>query len=161
MARSKSRCIFYCFLRCLGSHWSGINGGLGANPAESFQKELGSLAKQSSWKLSISRTMPPFLGESAAFLFNLVDYVFHTVAGFSLLCILKYRISNKEFRTAEVFERSKTKFFTSLFCGSLFCGFAVHILKDVMAGYSIGQNYYHISGISVSWRSRLRLFRFK
>ena len=41
-------------------------------------------------------------------------------------------ISNKEFRTAEVFERNKTMFFTSIFCGSLFCGSAVHILKDLI-----------------------------
>ena len=39
-------------------------------------------------------------------------------------------ISNKEFRTAEVFEKKKTMVFTSIFCGSLFCGSAVHILKD-------------------------------
>jgi hypothetical protein len=37
-------------------------------------------------------------------------------------------ISNKEFRTAEVFERNKKIFFTSIFCGS-----AVHILDDVIA----------------------------
>jgi hypothetical protein len=42
-------------------------------------------------------------------------------------------MSNKEYRTAEVFERSKTMFFTSTFCGSLFCGSAVHILKDLIA----------------------------
>jgi hypothetical protein len=42
-------------------------------------------------------------------------------------------ISNKEFRTAEVFEKSKTMFFTSIFCGSLFCGSAVYILKDLIA----------------------------
>ncbi len=42
-------------------------------------------------------------------------------------------ISNKEFRTAEVFESSKAIFFTSIFCGSLFCGSAVHILDDVIA----------------------------
>ena len=66
-------------------------------------------------------------------------------AGFSLFCILNIEYppasperlamagrSNKEFRTAEVFERSKTMFFTSIFCGSLFCGSAVHILKDLI-----------------------------
>ena len=37
----------------------------------------------------------------------------------------EYRISNKEFRTEEVFEGNKTIFFTSIFCGSLFCGSAV------------------------------------
>jgi len=41
-------------------------------------------------------------------------------------------ISNKEFRTAEVFERNNTMFFTSIFCGFLFCGSAVHILNDVI-----------------------------
>jgi hypothetical protein len=42
-------------------------------------------------------------------------------------------ISNKEFRTAEVFERNKRMFVTSTFCGSLFCGSAVHIFDDVIA----------------------------
>jgi hypothetical protein len=42
-------------------------------------------------------------------------------------------ISNKEFRTAEVFRRNRALFFTSIFCGSLFCGSAVHILDDVIA----------------------------
>jgi hypothetical protein len=42
-------------------------------------------------------------------------------------------ISNKEFRTAEVFERNKTMFFTSIFCGFLFCGSAVQILNDLIA----------------------------
>jgi hypothetical protein len=42
-------------------------------------------------------------------------------------------ISNREFRTAEVFERNKTMFFTSIFCGFLFCGSAVHILNDLIA----------------------------
>ncbi len=46
---------------------------------------------------------------------------------------LQYRISNKEFRTAEVFKKDKAMFFTSIFCGSLFCGSAVHILKDLIA----------------------------
>ncbi len=45
----------------------------------------------------------------------------------------EYRISNKEFRTAEVFESSKPIFFTSIFCGSLFCGSAVHTLDDLIA----------------------------
>ena len=36
-------------------------------------------------------------------------------------------MSNKEFRTAEVFESNETMFFTSIFCGS-----AVHILKDLI-----------------------------
>jgi hypothetical protein len=31
--------------------------------------------------------------------------------------------------TAEVFEKNKTMFFTSIFCGSLFCCSAVHLLK--------------------------------
>ncbi len=44
---------------------------------------------------------------------------------------LEYRISNKEFRTAEVFERREAMFFTSIFCGSLFCGSAVHILEGL------------------------------
>ena len=60
---------------------------------------------------------------------------------FSLFCILNIEtgdppagwgvrrtISNKEFRTAEVFERNKKMFFTSTFFGS-----AVHILGDVIA----------------------------
>ncbi len=46
-------------------------------------------------------------------------------------------ISNKEFRTAEVFESNKTMFFTSIFCGSLFCGSAVHILDEVIANSGI------------------------
>jgi hypothetical protein len=40
----------------------------------------------------------------------------------------EYRISNKEFRTAEVFESSKKMFLTSIFCGS-----AVYILDKVIA----------------------------
>jgi len=48
------------------------------------------------------------------------------------LLYFEYRISNKEFRTAEVFEKNKKMFFTSIFCGSLFCGSAVHILDDVI-----------------------------
>ena len=44
----------------------------------------------------------------------------------------EYRMSNKEFRTAEVLERNKTMFVTSIFCGSIFCGSAVHILDDVI-----------------------------
>jgi hypothetical protein len=55
--------------------------------------------------------------------------------------------SNKEFRTAEVFEKSETMFFTSIFCGSLFCGSEVHILKEVIEGSSIDQNYYLVSEI--------------
>jgi len=35
--------------------------------------------------------------------------------------------------TAEVIERNKTVFFTSIFCGSLFSGSAVHIFKDLIA----------------------------
>jgi hypothetical protein len=67
-------------------------------------------------------------------------------AGFSLFCILNIEtgdppagwgvrrtILNKEFRTAEVFEKNKIMFFTSIFCASLFCGSAVHILKDLIA----------------------------
>jgi len=67
-------------------------------------------------------------------------------AGVSLFCNLNIEtgdpptgwgvrrtISNKEFRTAEVFLRNETMFFTSIFCGSLFCGSAVHILKDLIA----------------------------
>ena len=45
----------------------------------------------------------------------------------------EYRISNKEFRTAEVFESSKAIFLTSIFCGSLFCGSAVYILDEIIA----------------------------
>ena len=41
-------------------------------------------------------------------------------------------ISNKEFRTAEVFERNKKIFFTSIFCGS-----AVHILDVLIADNGI------------------------
>src|SRR6056300_1493714 len=55
-------------------------------------------------------------------------------------------ISNKEFRTAEVFERNKTIFFTSIFCGSLFCGSAVHILKAKSFGHKFfiyNQPRYH------------------
>jgi len=67
-------------------------------------------------------------------------------AASSLFCILNIEtgdppagwgvrrtISNKEFRTAEVFESNETMFFTSIFYGSLFCGSAVHILKDLIA----------------------------
>ena len=56
-------------------------------------------------------------------------------AGFSLFNILniEYRISNKEYRTAEVLGMSETVFFTSIFCGSLFCGSAVHIFNDLIA----------------------------
>jgi hypothetical protein len=46
-------------------------------------------------------------------------------------------ISNKEFRTAEVFESSKAIFFTSIFCGSLFCGSAVRILDVLIADSGI------------------------
>jgi hypothetical protein len=53
------------------------------------------------------------------------------------LLYFEYRISNKEFRTAEVFKSSKAMFFTSIFCGSLFCGSAVHILKGVIADSSM------------------------
>ena len=49
------------------------------------------------------------------------------------ICYLEYRMSNKEFRTAEVLESNETMFFTSIFCGSLFCGSAVHIFKDLIA----------------------------
>jgi hypothetical protein len=41
-------------------------------------------------------------------------------------------ISNKEFRTAEIFKK-QTIFFTSIFCGSLFSGSAVHILDELTA----------------------------
>jgi len=80
-------------------------------------------------------------------------------AGVSLFCILNIEtgdppagwgvrrtISNKEFRTAEVFERNKTIFFTSIFCGSLFCGSAVHILKAKSFGHKFfiyNQPRYH------------------
>jgi hypothetical protein len=53
--------------------------------------------------------------------------------GITPLLYFEYRISNKEFRTAEVFEKNKTMFFTSMFCGSLFCGSAVHVLNDLIA----------------------------
>jgi hypothetical protein len=46
-------------------------------------------------------------------------------------------ISNKEFRTAEVFECRKAIFFTSIFCGSLFCGSAVHFLDVLIADSGI------------------------
>jgi len=58
-----------------------------------------------------------------------------TLAAFliqQLVLYFKYRISNKEYRTAEVFESRKKMFFTSIFCGSLFCGSAVYILKDLI-----------------------------
>ena len=42
--------------------------------------------------------------------------------------------SNKEFRTAEVIKRNMKIFFTSIFCGFLFCGSAVHILGDLIDG---------------------------
>jgi hypothetical protein len=41
-------------------------------------------------------------------------------------------ISNKEFRTAEVLENNKAIFFTSIFCGFLFCGSAVPILVHLI-----------------------------
>ena len=43
-------------------------------------------------------------------------------SGIGPILYLEYRISNKEFRTAEVFENNERVFFTSIFCGSLFCG---------------------------------------
>ncbi len=46
-------------------------------------------------------------------------------------------ISNKECRTAEVLEKNKKIFFTSIFYGSLFCGSAVHILNDPIAARCI------------------------
>ncbi|MDH3962105.1 MAG: hypothetical protein OEV25_01670, partial [Deltaproteobacteria bacterium] len=46
-------------------------------------------------------------------------------------------ISNKEFRTAEVFKSSKAIFFTSIFYGSLFCGSAVHILGALITDSGI------------------------
>ena len=49
------------------------------------------------------------------------------------LLYFEYRISNKEYRTAEVFESSKAIFFNSIFCGSLFCGSAAHIFDDLIA----------------------------
>ena len=49
-----------------------------------------------------------------------------------LLCF-ECRMSNKEFRTAEVFEKNEKMFFTSIFCGSLFCGSAVYIFKKLIA----------------------------
>jgi len=48
-------------------------------------------------------------------------------------------ISNKEFRTAEVIERNKTMFFTSIFCDFLFCDSAVHILNDVIVEENINR----------------------
>jgi hypothetical protein len=90
-----------------------------------------------------SRT-PPCEGQRQLFLLEIVSAALSVLieTGFILFCILNIEtgdppagwgvrrtISNKEFRTAEVFERSKTMFFTSIFCGSLFCGSAVHILK--------------------------------
>jgi hypothetical protein len=71
------------------------------------------------------------------------DFLVQLGAGFSLLYILNIEHppasperlamagrSNKKFRTAEVIERNKKMLFTSIFCGSLFCGSAVHILDD-------------------------------
>jgi hypothetical protein len=48
------------------------------------------------------------------------------------LLYFEYRISNKEFRTAEVFEKTDNVF-TSTFCGFLFCGSAVRIFNDLTA----------------------------
>ena len=43
--------------------------------------------------------------------------------------VVEYRISNPlPAETAEVFQQKKTMFYTSMFCGS-----AVHILKEVIA----------------------------
>ena len=42
-------------------------------------------------------------------------------------------------------------FFTSIFCGSLFCGSAVHIHKEVIAGFSMDQYHHFVSRISVFW----------
>jgi len=57
------------------------------------------------------------------------------LSGIEAVLYLEYRISNKEFRTAEVLKNmtNKTMFFTSIFCGSLFCGSALYILGDMIA----------------------------
>src|SRR5210317_74080 len=59
-------------------------------------------------------------------------------------------IANKEFRTAEVFEKNKAMFFTSIFCGFLFCGSVVHILKDLIT-YSQMLNADRRDLILTSW----------
>jgi hypothetical protein len=41
--------------------------------------------------------------------------------------------NGEAFRTAEVFEKNKTMFFTSIFCGSLFCISAVYIFNNLIA----------------------------
>ena len=70
---------------------------------------------------------------------------------FSLFCILNIEtgdppagwgvrrtISNPpSAETAEVFERNKIMFFTSTFCGFLFCGSAVHIPNDLIPNSSM------------------------
>ena len=52
-------------------------------------------------------------------------------------------ISNKECRTAEVLEKNKKIFFTSIFHGSLFCGSAVHILNDPIAARCFTHGCWH------------------
>jgi hypothetical protein len=55
-------------------------------------------------------------------------YDLRPACGVHPLLYFEFRISKKEFRTAEVFESSKAMFFTSIFCGS-----AVYILKNLIA----------------------------
>jgi len=57
--------------------------------------------------------------------------------------------SNKEYRTAEVFGRSKTIFLTSIFRGSLFCCSAVYLFRDVIAGFSKGSLRSPLKGFSL------------
>jgi hypothetical protein len=64
------------------------------------------------------RLLPPL------FVFPLAKSKTFAFRGRTLVCF-GFRISNKEFRTAEVFESSKAIFFTSIFCGFLFSGSAV------------------------------------
>jgi hypothetical protein len=46
---------------------------------------------------------------------------------------IEYRTRNLE---QQKFLENKTTFFTSIFCGSLLCGSAVHILEDLIAEIS-------------------------
>ena len=135
MARSEPRCFFCCFLWCAGSNWHGDDGCPGSNPSESFQEGLESLNRQLKELANKSRRWKHL----RLFCSDPVLYFENATASAKPIpperdCReLQYRISNKEFRTAEVCEKNKQMFFTSIFCGSLFCGSAVHILKDLIA----------------------------
>ena len=48
----------------------------------------------------------------------IVQSIQYSLEGMKFLLCFEYRISNKEFRTAEVFRRNRALFFTSIFCGS-------------------------------------------